>query len=105
MLHWFITKSSHWSYEKEVRAIIKSDSKKLLKDDADNYYYNIERDWIKEVVFGCKVSNKEIEKAVRLIKRAGYRNILIKKMSIDSDTFSLKETIIADIQNHKNKIK
>ncbi len=104
ILHWIITKSHHWKYEKEVRAIIKNNSNKLLKD-GNNYYYEIEKDWIKEIVFGCKVSDKVVEKTIKLIRKSGFKNILIKKMFINPDNFSLEENIIADIQNYKNKVK
>lgn len=104
ILHWIITKSHHWKYEKEVRAIIKNDSRKLL-NDGNNYYYVIEKDWIKEIVFGCKVSDKVVEKTIKLIRKNGFKNILIKRMFINPDNFSLEENIIADIQNYKNKVK
>lgn len=104
ILHWITTKSHHWKYEEEVRAVIKSNSKKLLHDGT-NYYYEIEKDWIKEIVFGCKVSDKAVEKTIRLIRKNGFKNMLIKRMFINPDNFSLEETIIADIQNYKNIVK
>lgn len=101
IFHWLLTKSHHWEYEQEVRAIIKENSRKLSADGI----YEIEKGWIKEIIFGCKVSTKEVEKTIRLIRKNGYKNILIKKMSINPNNFSLKEDTIADIQNYKNKVK
>lgn len=101
ILHWLTTKSFHWAYEQEVRAIINTKSSKL----SNHYVYELEKEYIKEIIFGCNISDYEIIKTMSLIKKNGYKNILVKKMVIDTEMFSLKEEIIADIQNFKNRIK
>lgn len=96
LYYWITTKSHHWSYEQEFRAISKN-SKEII---------SFEKEWLTEVIFGCKVSDKQIKNYVSYIRnKLRYKNILIKRMIIDCDTFSLKEEIIADIQDYKNKIK
>lgn len=94
--YWLTSKSHHWAYEKEFRAIAKNNTEKI----------KFPQEWLTEIIFGCRVSEKDIEKTVRLVRnKLKYKTIKIKKVEIDPETFSLKLITLYDIQNHKNKLK
>lgn len=95
LYYWVTTKSHHWAYEEEFRAINKDGTE----------YLSFDKEWIKEIIFGCKVPDKEINRTTSMMRKLKYKNFIVKKMIIDEDTFSLKEIIVADIKNFKNKIK
>lgn len=95
LYYWVTTKSHHWAYEEEFRAINKDGTE----------YLSFDKEWIKEIIFGCKVTDKEISKTISMMRKLKYKNFTVKRMVIDEDTFSLKELVVADIQNFKNKIK
>ncbi len=95
LYYWVTTKSNHWAYEEEFRAINKDRTE----------YLSFDKEWIKEIIFGCKVPDKEISKTISMMRKLKYKNFMVKKMVIDEDTFSHKEIVVADIQNFKNKTK
>jgi len=88
--YWLSMKSDCWKYEKEIRAIRKS------KDKNNFEYIQYERCCVKEIIFGCKVSQNEIDNSKKLLKTNGFvlKDIVLKRMVIDKDTFKLKEIII-----------
>lgn len=54
--YWYSLKSISWRHENEIRAITNS------KDNSSNVeYIQFERARVKEIVFGCKVSDSEIK--------------------------------------------
>lgn len=64
------------------------------------------QEWLTEIIFGCRVSEMNIEKIIRLVRnKLRYKTIKIKKVEINPETFSLKLITLYDIQNHKDKIK
>jgi len=88
--YWLSMKSDCWEYEKEIRAIRKATSTSNFE------YVKYERSCVKEIISGCKVSQTEIENSKKLLKTNGFdlKDITLKKMVIDKDTFKLKEIII-----------
>ena len=88
--YWLSIKSNCWEYEKEIRAITKS------KNTNSFDYINYERDDIKEIIFGCKVSQVEITRTQKILKSNGFNlnKITFKKIEIDIDTFKLKESLL-----------
>jgi len=90
ILYWLTTKSERWSYENEIRAI--TQSKRV------NSYGLIEfdRKYVSEIIFGCMVSEKDINQTIKKINLYyGENNIVFYKMKIDSDTFLLEKVTIS----------
>ncbi len=89
-LHWMTIKSIRWEYEKEIRAI----SHSKISDPYE--LMNYDKKYIKEIIFGCNVSKSKINEALRKIRKSdiSIKNILFKRMLIDTETFLLKEEII-----------
>lgn len=87
ILYWLTTKSKRWEYEKEIRAITKSNRKE------DYEYVNFDKKYIKEVIFGCNVEKKQIDNAKDLLWKNGFdlAQIEMKQMVIDESNFLLKE--------------
>jgi hypothetical protein len=90
ILYWLTTKSKRWDYEHEIRAITKLNS--------HNEYLDISFDFkfVKEIIFGCKVSDQTIKEAMSKIRKSNllYKQITFKKMMIDENTLLLKDKII-----------
>lgn len=86
ILYWLTTKSIRWEYENEIRAISKNKQEIIFFDNK----------FVKEIIFGCKVTNQKIENTLTEIKNFGYdlNNIRFKKMEISRESFLLKERII-----------
>lgn len=91
ILYWMTTKSKRWEYEDEIRAITNAKSTTSFED------ITYERKYVREIRFGCKVSNDRINNAMGKLKQNGFdlANIAIKRMLINEDTFLLKEKDIA----------
>ena len=90
ILYWLTTKSIRWEYEHEIRAITKCKT-------TDNYeLIKFEPKFIKEIIFGCNVTDKNISEGIKKIRRSGLNldRIIIKRMRIDENNFLLKEEII-----------
>ena len=88
--YWLSMKSNCWEYEKEIRAIAKSRNNNCFE------YIHYERDHIKKIIFGCKVSQNEIARTQKILKSNGFNlnKITFKKIEIDIDTFKLKESLL-----------
>ena len=81
LFYWIFTKSKIWEYEEEVRAVHTNGSG-LLK---------FEKECLKEVYFGLKVSEENKVKFISKLKELGYKVEKISSMNINSATFDLKE--------------
>ncbi len=90
ILYWLTTKSERWCYEEEVRAITKS------KNKSDFEFVNYDMDRIREIIFGCNVSQVKIENAIKRIKKSKlpHKKITFKRMRVDTNTFLLKEELV-----------
>ncbi len=90
IMYWLTTKSIRWDYEKEIRAITKS------KSTNDYELLRFDPIYIKEIIFGCNVKDKDIENGLVKLKRGGLKidNIVVKRMRIDEQNFLLKDEII-----------
>lgn len=88
ILYLMTTKSERWKYEDEIRAVTKTKTSELIDEDIQ-----FDRVYVKEIRFGCKVSKEKIKYALKKLKQNGFnlRNIAIKRMVINEDTFLLKE--------------
>lgn len=88
--YWLTAKSQRWFYEAEIRAIRNSD--KSTKND----YVTFDHDNIKEVIFGCNVSDLEISESVKKLSDNNYniKNIKFSKMKINKKNFLLEEVSI-----------
>ena len=97
-----LTKSYHWSYEKEWRLILK-----LYDDELEKrfYYLNYEKSrnniqpylLIREIVFGCNACDIDIENVINTFeKNELLRNPITKyyKMELIKDTYNLKKKLI-----------
>ncbi|MBD1385826.1 DUF2971 domain-containing protein [Mucilaginibacter rigui] len=78
--YWLTRKSSCWEYESEIRAIGRD-----LPDKV-----NFEPEQLREIVFGCKVKDRDIEMQIKAVKKSRYKWITFKKMQIDKSTFGLR---------------
>lgn len=97
MYYWLTNKAMSWEYEEEIRAITKSSY-------PDNIIA-VDKSWCKELIFGCNVKNKDLNNAIKKIKKSGYKKITIKQMVLNHNDFSLKEVSIPNIQNYKSPVK
>jgi hypothetical protein len=76
----FLSKDPSWAYENEYRSILVDYLNKNF-DPKIPYKVNI----LKEIIFGAKVSDNDIEKIVNIIKKNySIRNINFFKMGIDT---------------------
>lgn len=90
MYYWLTNKAIYWKYEEEVRAI--------TKDNFPDDIIAVDKAWCKELIFGCNVKNKDINDAIKKIRKAGYKKIILKKMVLDHNGFSLKEMSIPNVK-------
>ncbi len=90
ILYWLTTKSIRWKYEYEIRAITKSKTKDKHE------LVNFDSQYVKEIIFGCNVSNQKINEALVKLRKSNlpYDKIKIKRMEINEKNFLLKEKII-----------
>lgn len=90
ILYWLTTKSKRWKYEEEVRAIAQTNNNEKTE------LIKFESKYIKEVIFGCNVNQNLIDEGINKFKNSDldFKNLIIKQMVIDTETFLLKEKII-----------
>ncbi|WP_027375663.1 DUF2971 domain-containing protein [Kaistella palustris] len=85
--HWLTSKSVDWEYEKEFRAILKSDKTSI-------FYESIKYDasFLKEMVFGCNLKTKDINKILSKLRlnKIPFKNIELKRAQLNPETFNLK---------------
>ena len=91
VLYWLTTKSIRWNYEKEIRAITRCKDK-----NQEHEFINFDSSYVKEIIFGCNVTNTQITNALKVLRKSNliYDNITIKRMRINEKNFLLKEEII-----------
>lgn len=92
-----IQKQICWKHENEIRLIGREEffkEKKInyrLSSDKVNLYINLEKEYIKKVVFGSSTSQKEIDDIVQLLNNLDVeKDIYIEQMYIDENTLELK---------------
>jgi hypothetical protein len=85
ILYWLTTKSRMWEYEIEYRAIC------LSKEPYKNFEIsNYDPKYLKEIIFGCNIDHKQIEKAIKKLKRSiPIKDISFKRASLNIDTFNI----------------
>lgn len=74
----FFTKSEEWEYEGEVR---------ILKDKSGNYEFNANS--LKEVIFGCKISDGDKKTLIKIIKNY-YPNTKLLQATKNESKFGLE---------------
>lgn len=84
MLYWLTTKSSVWQYEDEVRA--------LLQDKGDEKIISFDKKYIKEVIFGCNVSDQKVGDTLKKLEKTNLNMSLInfRRAIIDKNSFGLE---------------
>lgn len=90
IMYWLTTKSIRWHYEREIRAITKS------KIDSKNELIKFDPKYVKEIIFGCNVTDTEFNNGINKVRKSGLYldKILIKRMRINEQNFLLKDEII-----------
>ncbi len=79
---WICTKGLAWKYENEVRLIIHEpdmDAHRVVHNGVE--CFNMPRDWIKEVTFGCEVDSSVAGECVKCFDAVGIRSIRWLKAS------------------------
>lgn len=91
ILYWLTTKSICWKHEEEIRAIAKCKNKHEKHE-----IINFDSSYIKEIIFGCNVTNEKIAQALICLKKSNLNleGITIKRMRINENDFLLKEEVI-----------
>jgi len=90
IMYWLTTKSIRWDYEQEIRAITKS------KMNSKNELIEFDPKYIREIIFGCNVTDTEFNNGIKKIKKSGLDldTVIIKRMRINEQNFLLKDEII-----------
>jgi len=86
-----LTKSPHWSYEKELRMFARSHiGKNIGKDenDFDVYVFNFSPECLKEIIFGYRMSTDSKQKIVNLVENR-YPNLKIFEAHLSETHFDL----------------
>lgn len=85
--YWLTTKSKFWEYENEFRAIMNA---KNLSSNFEIIQY--EANCLKEIVFGCGLKNREIEKIISELKskKIPLKQIEMKRAILNPESFNLK---------------
>ncbi|MBI5914756.1 MAG: DUF2971 domain-containing protein [Bacteroidetes bacterium] len=76
--HMMITKAGCWEYEQEMR---------IFKDF--NGELQFPKNALKEVIFGCKATEKDIKRVIEVIKEKGYKNVAFRRAVKKKDEFKL----------------
>ena len=81
----FITKSTEWEYEKEVRCLtVPNTTLNNVVFDGNKYYYPMKKPT--RIIIGCRTRGKDLNKLIDLAKKS---NIGITFLKQDKDKFSL----------------
>ncbi len=83
--NWIFTKSSIWNYEEEVRRVHISKTGLLP----------FQKHELKEIYFGLKVSDENLELFRKLLHEKGYKVEKESKMIMNKSTFDLKEEFLS----------
>lgn len=85
----YLIKSKDWKYEQEYRIIEKLDS--CIKDDKNNYLKGIPSEAIKAIYIGCRMSDKNQDKILKIINTdKKLNNIKIFKTKISDKFYDLR---------------
>ena len=90
-----LTKSKHWEYEKEWRAMYELNS---LEKDGEKYFLKFSKEAIKEVIIGAETPDAKRTKIAQLVKN-NYPNAKIKQAELSLEMFALK---INNLAGHPN---
>ncbi len=92
LMNWIFTKSSCWSYEREVRSLIKNenDARNIHKIGFQNIF--LAPSQICEIYFGMNTSDVDIADIKTLLKKKGYDVLKIGKMEAERGRYSLKQS-------------
>ncbi len=71
-----LSKSDHWEYEDEIRVLKKKNGLHPFKNKA-----------IKEIIFGCKTDQKEIDTIKKLISSSNYPDVKFKIVKLLKDNY------------------
>jgi len=74
-----LTKSKVWKYEKEIRVITGKSGPQPFKKDC-----------LKEIIFGYKTTELEIEEIKKIVSNSGYKNMRFSKVDLVSNKFKIK---------------
>ncbi|MGN6398705.1 MAG: DUF2971 domain-containing protein [Mucilaginibacter sp.] len=78
--YWLTRKPMCWAYESEIRAISRSGAGDIA----------FSKDQLKEVIFGCKVSQQMIDSFISQMIHFQFKDVQFKKMEIDPESFLLR---------------
>ena len=78
----FTTKSELWKYEKEIRLLD-------LKGGKTVGVKKFKKEYLKEIIFGCKAHEINIKKIIQLCQLNGFQHVIFKKAKIISGKFAL----------------
>jgi hypothetical protein len=101
ILYWINTKARKWKHEHEIRAISKA------KSTADDYeYITYDKKHIKEIIFGCRVTDDQIKSVFSLIAGSiiDVNEITFKRLFIEKSTFKLREKEIKPIFKNRRSV-
>ncbi len=82
----YLTKSPHWSYEKEWRTIFPKD---LLKHDRGRYYLSIEPECITGVIFGCNMKWDLKEQLRGMLGKEPWKHVKIREAQLHNEEYKL----------------
>ena len=78
----FTTKSKLWKYEKEIRLLD-------LKGGKTVGVKKFNKEYLKEIIFGCKADETNIKKIIQLCQLNGFEHVIFKKAKLISGKFAL----------------
>lgn len=74
------TKSNDWKYENEIR---------IIKPFQKQNKFVFRKEALKEIIFGCKTSDKKISEIKSLAKNNGYNHLTYSKAVLNSQEYRL----------------
>lgn len=87
---WLLSKSTDWAYEDEVRSIICDPDRYVRRQDGIHFDMPFNSGSLKEVYFGLRTSEKDINDIVRVLDHNGYKLESIGKMEMEKGAYRLK---------------
>jgi len=95
LIYWTCTKSKHWAYEKEVRAI----------NLEQNGLLPFKKEQLVEIYFGVSTPQNDIDKLKSIIKERDYNLSRIGKMKVSKERFNLEIDFQKTDRETESKIK
>lgn len=74
------TKSTKWAYEDEIR---------IIKQGIGSSLRVVKKEALIEIIIGCKTHNDDINKIIGLVQKNGFKNVTIKKASVNEKSYKL----------------